>query len=49
MRDGYARERVVQVGQTEGDLVEIKSGIAADEVVATSNLELLSEGVAVRQ
>ena len=49
MKDGYARERVVQIGQTEGDLVEIKSGIAADEVVATSNLELLSEGVAVRQ
>jgi RND family efflux transporter MFP subunit len=49
MKDGYARERVVQVGQTEGDLIEIKSGIAADEIVATSNLELLSEGVAVRQ
>ena len=49
MKDGYARERIVQVGQTEGDLVEIKSGISADEVVATSNLELLSEGVAVRQ
>lgn len=49
MKDGYARERVVQVGQTEGDLIEIKSGIAADEVVATSNLELLSEGMAVRQ
>jgi multidrug efflux pump subunit AcrA (membrane-fusion protein) len=49
MKDGYARERVVQVGQTEGDLIEIRSGIAADEVVATSNLELLSEGVAVRQ
>lgn len=49
MKDGYARERVVQVGQTEGDLVEIKSGIAADEVVATSNLELLGEGMAVRQ
>lgn len=49
MKDGYARERVVQIGQTEGDLIEIKSGIAAEEIVATSNLELLSEGVAVRQ
>ena len=49
MKDGYARERIVQTGQTEGDLIEIKSGISADEVVATSNLEMLSEGVAVRQ
>ena len=49
MKDGYARERIVQIGQTEGDLIEIKSGISADEVVATSNLEVLSEGVAVRQ
>ncbi|HKO61604.1 MAG TPA: efflux RND transporter periplasmic adaptor subunit [Pyrinomonadaceae bacterium] len=49
MKDGYARERIVQIGQTEGDLIEIKSGIAADEIVATSNLEVLSEGVAVRQ
>jgi multidrug efflux pump subunit AcrA (membrane-fusion protein) len=49
IKDGYARERVVQVGQTEGDLIEIKSGIWADEVVATGNLELLGEGMAVRQ
>lgn len=48
IKDGYARERMVQVGQTEGDLIEIKSGVAADEVVATGNLELLSEGAAVR-
>ena len=49
IKDGYARERVVQVGQTEGDLVEIKAGVAADENVATSNVELLSDGMAVRQ
>jgi hypothetical protein len=29
-------------------LIEIRSGIAADELVATSNLEHLSDGVAVR-
>src|SRR5687768_4444948 len=49
MKDGYARERIVQIGQTEGDLIEIRSGISADELVATSNLEMLSEGVAVKQ
>ena len=49
IKDGHARERVVQLGQVEGDLVEIKGGVATDEPVATSNLELLSDGMAVRQ
>jgi hypothetical protein len=38
----------VQTGQTDGDLIEIKSGVAADELVATSNLEQLSDGIAVK-
>jgi multidrug efflux pump subunit AcrA (membrane-fusion protein) len=49
IKDGHAEERLVQLGQTEGDLVEIKAGIAGDESVATSNVEQLSNGVAVRQ
>lgn len=49
IKDGRVDQRLVQLGQTEGDLVEIRSGVAADEVVATSNLELLSDGVAVTQ
>ena len=49
IKDGHARERLVQLGQTEGDLVEIKSGVAADELVATSNIEQLSDGMAVKQ
>jgi RND family efflux transporter MFP subunit len=49
IKDGRAEQRVVQTGQTEGDLIEIKSGIAADEQVATSNLELLSDGIAIKQ
>ncbi len=49
IKDGRAQERVVQLGQTEGDLVEIKAGVTADEPVATSNLELLSDGITVRQ
>jgi hypothetical protein len=49
IKDGHARERVVQLGQADGDLVEIKGGVAADEPVATSNVELLSDGMAVRQ
>ena len=31
IKDGNAQERQVQLGQTEGDLVEIKTGVAADE------------------
>jgi multidrug efflux pump subunit AcrA (membrane-fusion protein) len=49
IKDGHAEQRLVQLGQTEGDLVEIKQGVAADELVATSNLEALSDGVIVRQ
>lgn len=49
IKNGHSEQRVVQLGQTEGDLVEVKSGIAADDQVATSNLEKLSDGMAVRQ
>jgi RND family efflux transporter MFP subunit len=49
IKNGHAEQRLVQLGQTEGDLVQIKQGIAADEQVATSNVEQLSDGVAVKQ
>ena len=49
IKDGVAQERLVQLGQSEGDLVEIKSGVAGGENVATSNIEQLSDGMAVKQ
>ena len=49
IKNGHAEQRLVQTGQTEGDLIEVKSGVAADEQVATSGLERLSDGVAVKQ
>jgi multidrug efflux pump subunit AcrA (membrane-fusion protein) len=49
IKDGHAQERLVQLGQTEGDLVEIKGGIVAGDNVAISNTEQLSEGMAVKQ
>jgi multidrug efflux pump subunit AcrA (membrane-fusion protein) len=49
VKDGHAQQRLVQLGQTEGDLVEVKSGVAANEQVATSGIDRLSDGVAVRQ
>jgi len=49
IKNGHAEQRLVQTGQTEGDLIEIKTGIAADEQVATSNLEQLTDGITVKQ
>lgn len=49
IKDGHAEQRLVQTGQTDGDLIEIKTGVAADEQVATTNLEQLSDGIAVKQ
>jgi RND family efflux transporter MFP subunit len=48
IKDGRAEERLVQLGQTEGDLVEIRGGVNADELVATGNVEQLSDGATVR-
>ncbi|MDX6305310.1 MAG: hypothetical protein QOI77_2279, partial [Blastocatellia bacterium] len=49
IKNGHAEQRLVQAGQTEGDLVELKSGVAANELVATSNVDQLSDGAAVTQ
>jgi len=48
IKDGHAEQRLVQIGQTDGDLIEIRTGVAPDELVATSNLEQLSDGIAVK-
>src|SRR5215213_3062772 len=49
IQDGFARERLVATGQQEGDLIEVKGNIQAGELVATSNVEQLADGVPVRQ
>ena len=49
IKDGHAQQRLVQLGQSESDLVEVKGGVAADEQVATSNVDQLSDGIAVKQ
>ena len=48
IKDGHAEQRLVQLGQTDGDLIQVKTGVAADEKVATSNLEKLGDGVPVK-
>lgn len=45
--DGVTKLRVLQLGTEEGDSYQILSGLAADEIVATSNLAELYEGARV--
>lgn len=45
--DGVAKLRTIQLGPEEGDQYQILSGLNADEVVATSNLDQLYEGAKV--
>jgi hypothetical protein len=49
VKDGFASERLVQLGLLENDLIEIKQGVTEGESVATSNVNLLKDGVMVRQ
>lgn len=42
-----ARNRQIQAGIQEGDMMQILSGISADETVATSNIEQLFDGATV--
>jgi len=49
IKNGFAEQRLVQPGQAEGDLVELKTGVKPDETVATSSVEQLSDGAAVKQ
>ena len=46
---GAARERIVQTGLLENDMIQVKTGVAENEVVATSGLGELFDGVQVRQ
>ena len=48
IKDGHAEQRLVQLGQTDGDLVQVKNGVAVDEKVATSNVEQLGDGIPVK-
>ncbi len=49
IQDGTAKLRVVQIGPTENDMIQILSGVNADETVAVSNVEQLYEGAKVSQ
>ncbi|HSK74043.1 MAG TPA: efflux RND transporter periplasmic adaptor subunit, partial [Pyrinomonadaceae bacterium] len=48
IEEGIAKLRVAQIGTEEGEFIQILSGVNADELVATSNLEQLYEGAKVQ-
>jgi len=45
---GQATERIVKTGTTDGELIEITSGVKDGELVATSNPDKLQQGTLVR-
>ncbi|CAN5776029.1 efflux RND transporter periplasmic adaptor subunit [soil metagenome] len=47
IEENVAKLKVVQIGTTENDFIQILSGVNADETVATSNLDKLYEGAKV--
>lgn len=49
VKDGAAREVLVQIGLLENGMIQIKTGITEGDVVATSNVGTLFDGVLVRQ
>jgi RND family efflux transporter MFP subunit len=49
IKDGAAREQIVQLGLLENDLIQVKQGVVEGDVVATSNVGALTDGVFVRQ
>lgn len=49
VKDGAVREHLVQVGLLENDMIQIKTGIAEGDLIATSNISSLYDGVLVRQ
>ena len=49
IKDGAAREVIVQTGLLENDKIQIKQGVAENDVIAISNVGQLFDGVFVRQ
>jgi multidrug efflux pump subunit AcrA (membrane-fusion protein) len=49
IKDGKAEQRLVQLGQTDNDMIEIKTGIKEGEKVATGNVDKLADGSLIKQ
>jgi len=48
IEDGKARQQQVTLGERQGDLVEVLSGLKGNETLASSNLNQLATGTSVR-
>jgi len=48
VKDGAVREQIVQLGLLENNMIQIKTGVVEGDVVATSNLDQLTDGTFVR-
>jgi RND family efflux transporter MFP subunit len=48
VKDGAVREQIVQLGLLENDMIQVKTGVLEGDVVATSNLDQLTDGTFVR-
>ena len=49
VKDGAAREQIVQLGLLENDMIQVKNGVIEGDSVVTSNPGALTDGVFVRQ
>jgi multidrug efflux pump subunit AcrA (membrane-fusion protein) len=49
IKDGKAEQRLVQLGQTDNDMIEIKTGIKEGEKIATGNVDKLADGSLIKQ
>jgi len=49
VKEGRAQERIVKLGLLENDLIEVKQGVQENDAVATSGLDKIYDGVAVKQ
>jgi RND family efflux transporter MFP subunit len=48
IQDGRAVEKLVQLGDAENDLIQVKQGLTENEKVAVTNVQQLFDGVTVR-
>lgn len=49
IKDGAAREHLVQLGLLENDMIQVKTGVAEGDAIANGNMNELFDGVLVRQ
>lgn len=49
IEEGRAKEKLIQLGDAENDLIQVKQGLKENEKVAVTNVQQLFDGVTVRQ